>query len=53
MRKMALDIFQKRQLQIARKTLKMSDVGVSIMGGMTKAEARIIIKRLQKRTRRK
>jgi hypothetical protein len=35
-----LDTFQKHQKKIAIATLKMNDVGVSIMGGMTKAEAR-------------
>jgi len=34
-----LNVFQKHQFSIAKKTLKMSDVGASIMGGMTKDEA--------------
>jgi len=41
-----LSIFDKHQLNIAYKTLKLSDVGVKILGGMTKQEARDIIKRL-------
>ena len=45
MTKRQLSVFDKHQLRIARKTLKMSDVGVLVMGGMTKQEARIIIKK--------
>jgi hypothetical protein len=41
-----LSVPEKHQLNIARKTLRMSDVGATIMGGMTKEEAREIIKRL-------
>jgi len=41
-----LSVFDKHQLNIARKTLRMSNVGAKIMGGMTKEEAREIIKRL-------
>ena len=41
-----MDIFDKHQLKIARSTLKMSDVGVRIMGGMTKEEAKEVIHRL-------
>ena len=37
---------EKHQLAIARKTLKMSDIGAMIMGGPTKQESREIIKRL-------
>lgn len=44
-----LNTFQKHQLAIARKTLKMPDAMVGVMGGMTKAEARVIIKRLEKK----
>lgn len=40
-----LSVFDKHQLKIARDTLKMSDVGARIMGGMTKDEAREIINR--------
>lgn len=35
-----MDVFTKHQLRIARDTLKMSNVGALIMGGMSKAEAR-------------
>lgn len=48
-----MDIFQKHQLDIARKTLKMPDVMVRVMGGMTKKEARVIIKRLTKQVQEK
>ena len=41
-----LSVPEQHQLNIARKTLKMSDVGAAIMGGMTKAEAREVILRL-------
>lgn len=44
--KKRLSIFDFHQLKIARSTLRMSDVGASIMGGMTKDEARAVIKRL-------
>lgn len=40
-----MDIFAKRQIDIAKKTLKMSDSGAKIMGGMTKEEAREILKK--------
>jgi len=39
------NIFLKHQKNIARKTLKYSDAAVSILGGMTKEEAREILKR--------
>lgn len=42
----SLDVFDRHQLNIARKTLTMSDVGARIMGGMTKDEARAVILRL-------
>ena len=38
-----LTVPQKHQKNIALKTLKMSDVGAVIMGGMTKAEARVCL----------
>ncbi len=41
-----MNVFDKHQLRIARDTLKMSDEGALIMGGMTKEEARKVIKRL-------
>ena len=40
----ALDIFKTHQKAIALKTLKMNDIGASIMGGMTKDEARAFLK---------
>lgn len=44
--KRRLTVPEQHQLKIARRTLTMSDVGSRIMGGMTKAEARAVIKRL-------
>jgi hypothetical protein len=41
-----LSVPEKHQLRIARATLKMSDIGVRIMGGMSKEEARADILRL-------
>lgn len=41
-----LTVPEVHQLKIAKATLKMSDVGAAIMGGMTKAEAREVILRL-------
>ncbi len=41
----ALSVFDKHQIAIARRTLQLSDVGVSIMGGMSKGEAREILRR--------
>lgn len=42
-----LQVWEKHQLKIAKDTLKMSDVGASIMGGPTKEEARAIIIRIE------
>ena len=39
-----LSVPQKHQLKIAKDTLKMSDVGASVMGGMSKDEARKFLK---------
>lgn len=39
------DVFKKNQIAIARKTLKMSDAGANVFGGMTKDEARKILKK--------
>jgi len=39
-----LNVFQYHQKQIAIKTLKMSDIGAEMMGGMTKDEARAFLK---------
>lgn len=41
-----LSVPEQHQLKIARSTLKMSDAGAKIMGGMTKAEARRVIEKL-------
>lgn len=41
-----LSVFEQHQLAIARRTLKLNDVFVRVLGGMTKNEARAIIKRL-------
>ncbi len=41
-----LVVMDKHKLRIARSTMKMSDVGASIMGGMTKDEARKVILQL-------
>lgn len=43
------DVFKKHQLAIARKTLLMSDEMAKVMGGMTKAEAIDIIKRIRRK----
>ena len=40
------NVFDKHQLAIARKTLKMPDGLTFILGGMSKAEAREVIKRI-------
>ena len=39
-----LTVPQQHQLKIAKKTLKMNDVGVMVMGGMSKQEARDFLK---------
>lgn len=44
--KRTLSVPERHQLNIAKRTLELSDVGALIMGGMTKEEARIIIKKL-------
>ena len=36
--------FDKHQTRIAKDTLKMSDVGAAVMGGMTKDEARAFLR---------
>ena len=41
-----LDVFDRHQLAIARRTLQLSDTGALILGGMTKEQAREVIKRL-------
>ena len=39
-----LTVPEQHQKNVALKTLKMNDVGVSVMGGMTKEEAREFLK---------
>ena len=41
-----MNVFDKHQLKIARSTLKMSDVGARITGGMPKEEAREVVLKL-------
>ncbi len=41
-----LTVPEKHQLAIAKSTLKMSDAGAMIMGGMTKKEARDFLKKI-------
>jgi hypothetical protein len=38
------DVFWTHQVKIAKATLKLNDVGVMVMGGMTKEEARKILR---------
>lgn len=45
-KKRKLTVPEKHQLRIARQTLKYSDAGARIMGGMSKADARKVIKQL-------
>ena len=40
-----MNILEKHQVKIAKATLKMSDIGAAIMGGMTKEHARQILLR--------
>jgi hypothetical protein len=46
MKKRELSVFDKHQLKIAYSTMKMSEVGARIMGGMNHQEAREIIYKL-------
>lgn len=41
-----LTVPEKHQLRIARSTMRMTDTGATVMGGMTKDEARAVIKKL-------
>ena len=43
------NVFAYHQRRIARRTLELSDVGAKILGGMTKEEARLILKKPQER----
>ena len=45
--KKQLTIPEKHQLKIAKATLKMSDVMARVMGGMTKEEAKGIVRKLE------
>ena len=44
--KRKLSVFDRHKLKIARRTLKLSDVGALILGGMSKAQARELIREL-------
>lgn len=46
MRTKELSIPEQHQLKIAKSTLKMSDVGARIMGGMSKDEARAFLTKI-------
>lgn len=52
-KKCSLNVFQKHQLAIAKKTLKMTEEMANVMGGMTKAEAKIIKARLERKRKNK
>ena len=39
-----MNVFTKHQIRIAKDTLRMNDVGAAIMGGMTKKQAREILR---------
>lgn len=38
-----MDVFEKHQVNIAKSTLRLSDAGARILGGMTKEEARAVL----------
>lgn len=40
-----MNSLDEHQIAIARRTLEMNDIGVSIMGGMTIDEARAVLKK--------
>ncbi len=40
-----MDIFTKHQIKIAKQTLKYSDAGALVMGGMTKEQAKEILRK--------
>jgi hypothetical protein len=44
--KKELSVFDKHQLKIAKRTLELNDIGAMILGGMTKQEAKEVIKKL-------
>jgi hypothetical protein len=39
-----MQVFDKHQINIAKQTLRLSDIGAHIMGGMTKPEAVLLLK---------
>jgi hypothetical protein len=39
-----MDVFTKHQIAIAKKTLTLSDAGALILGGMTKDQARQVLR---------
>jgi len=47
------DIFWKHRVRIAKDTLKMSDEGALMMGGMTKEDARWVLREDAKRKKEK
>jgi hypothetical protein len=47
------DVPLRHQMKVARDTLKMTDEGVSILGGMTKDEARRLLQKHTKTRTRK
>ena len=46
-----LSVFDRHQIKIARSTLRMSELGASIMGGMNHEEARGVILKFSPRAR--
>ena len=46
---MKLTVAEQHQLRIARQTLKMNDTMLAVLGGMTKEQAREVIKRLSQK----
>ena len=46
--KKQLSIPEQHQLKIAKATLKMTDVMARVLGGMTKEEAKEIVRKLEK-----
>ena len=45
--KVYMSVFEKHQINIARKTLNMPDGIVGVMGGMTKKEAKEFIEKMK------
>lgn len=42
-----MNVFDKHKLKIAKDTLKMTDVGAAVMGGMTKDEAKKVVEEFE------